>query len=516
MESKSPSQAPNGSVGAGARPADPPPRNGDRRLPQSGAERVAGAVAPPPSKPTENNWESLRQRYHRYSEDASRTARQAYDSIGRGLRSRSAAVVQQATGRPLGLRQLRALEPAREPAAGPQDEPEPGYAVVVLERDDSLPAICGKLDAAKLPRVAVLVPRGNIELSTEVGVRLLLRHADWAGKEIVLVTRRPSIRQMAHAEGLRYVGSLQRLPFARRTRSLLGGLELPVPAISTVAWLAGGFATLAIIAFVLLWYLPSATVTLYPPTAQVSQEQSLSLDPIANRVDAVNDVVPGDRRSVSVTRTVMIPATGSANVEQTAGDPVTVPAVSDADLKTAQDLAAAALTDQALQELNGRDGGAWMYFPQTAKVDVQSVDPRRKVGAATSFLEVRYMGTVSILGAKQSDVRDLILPSLRGKVAAGKQVIDSSEQLTVEKGGPYDVTVDRLPLVMRLDAATSNQVDVAKIQQALRGKNKRQALEYAAQAVEGVREPGLHLSPGWVPWLPHFTGRLHVDLAARG
>ncbi len=522
MESNSPPRIPNGSVGVDGHSPDPPLANGDGQPKPDGKAAVEPAPhRPEPLNAAENVWRRLRQRYAPQSDGANLQSMGLAEAAWRRVREQTAPLIQQATGRPLSPAEVsRSLRSGDLPQSTPlkiADDRDAGYSTVLVARDDPLPTICGKLDAAALPEVAVVVPRGNTELSTAVGMRLLMRHADWAGKEIVLVTRRQTLRQLAHAEGLRYVGSPQRLPFGRRSRTqtLIPGLDLPVPAASTIAWLAGAGIALLIAVIAIFWFLPSATITLFPTTTPISQEESLQLDPLANHVDTVNDVVPADRRSITVTRTVFLPVTGSASVEQTSGDPVDVPAVADADVKAAQDLANAALTDQAVQDFQHRDGDAWEYFPQTAKVDVQSVDPAQKTGAASPFLQVTYRGSVSMLAAKQSDLRALLLSNLRTKVPAGRQVIDSSERLTVEKSGPYDVPGDRLPLLLRLDAATASHVDMGKIEHALRGKSKRAAVEYAAKAIDGVHAPALKLSPGWMPWLPRFAGRVHVELSAQ-
>jgi hypothetical protein len=388
---------------------------------------------------------------------------------------------------------------------------------VVVDRDDTLPTICGKLDAAPLPEAAVIVPHGNAELSTAVGMRLLMRHAQWSGKTVVLVTRRQAIRQVAHAEGQRYVGSDRQVRFSRRrSAAIFGGVDLPIPNTSSVAWLLGIGLVVLIVAAAVFWYLPSATVTLFPPTKPISAEQSIQIDPVANRVNQQDGIAPADRRSVFVRRSIVLPATGSASVQQVSGDPVVEPAVSDADIQSAKNLAGAALTDQAVQDLGRTDGDGWIFFPQTANVDVKSVDVQEKSGAATPFFPVTYTGTVSILGAKQSDLQNLLTPHLREQVHAGDQVVDSSMQLTVERSGPLDKNVDRLPMLVRLDAATTAQLDAAKIQRTLRGKRKHDALALAAGAIDAVRPPALKLSPGWAPWLPRLSSRIHVELSSGG
>ena len=50
-------------------------------------------------------------------------------------------------------------------AQKPEARNELGFSSIVLERDDSLAAICGKLDAARSRNVAIIASRGNDELA---------------------------------------------------------------------------------------------------------------------------------------------------------------------------------------------------------------------------------------------------------------------------------------------------------------------------------------------------------------
>src|SRR5690242_7213347 len=61
-----------------------------------------------------------------------------------------------------------------------------GYASIIVERNDSLATVCGKLDTTRLSQVAIVIPRGNAELSRPIGMRLLMRHAELTGKDIIL------------------------------------------------------------------------------------------------------------------------------------------------------------------------------------------------------------------------------------------------------------------------------------------------------------------------------------------
>ena len=89
-------------------------------------------------------------------------------------------------------------------------------------------------------------------------------------------------------------------------------------------------------------------------------------------------------------------------VEQTSGSPRSVPSVADGDLDAARNFAVAALSDEAEHELTRRYGSDWMFFPETADVQVSEVKTAQKAGASTALLEVTYRGNVSMLGTRSS------------------------------------------------------------------------------------------------------------------
>lgn len=189
------------------------------------------------------------------------------------------------------------------------------FATVAIERADDLPDIFGKIDTAASPRVALLVRRGNRELSTPLGMRRLVRHLERSGRDVVLVTRSRVLRARAREEGLSVVSSVKRVNFSGRPHGLqLGWIVVRPPALGTLLTLLLLTATTLLGGAALFWYLPSARVTLYVPAETLSEVVELTADTRASEVNVARAVVPAQRREVRLTRTLVGPATGSTMV----------------------------------------------------------------------------------------------------------------------------------------------------------------------------------------------------------
>jgi hypothetical protein len=189
------------------------------------------------------------------------------------------------------------------------------FATVLIERVDDLPDIFGKIDTAASPRVALLVPRGNRELSTPLGMRRLLRHVERSGRDLVLVTRSRVLRVRAREEGLPAVSSLTRVSFSGRSRGLqLGWITLRPPAAGTLLALLLVAVTALLGGAMLFWYLPTARVTVYLPAETLDDVVEVTADTRATQVNGARAVVPAQRREVTLTRTLVGPATDSTLV----------------------------------------------------------------------------------------------------------------------------------------------------------------------------------------------------------
>lgn len=196
----------------------------------------------------------------------------------------------------------------------PQHEPEhEGYAAVAIDRGDDLASVFGKIDAADSPRIALVAPRGNRELSRQLGMRRLQRHLDLTGKDLILVTRSRGLRVRAREEGVPSATSLKRIDFDQPDRGLqLGWLTLRLPSIGALISLALFVAAVALGAIVLFWYVPTATVTVYVPTETIGDTVDLLLDAKAGEVNAEKGIVPAHRRELVVKRSIPGRATGVA------------------------------------------------------------------------------------------------------------------------------------------------------------------------------------------------------------
>lgn len=391
------------------------------------------------------------------------------------------------------------------------------YSTIIVERDDSLGTICGKLDTTRMAQVAALIPHGNHELGRPLGVRRLMRHAELSGKDLILVTRNLSVRQRARVEGQPVTGRLRRVRFDRLSpRGLqLGGLDLALPGLGTVAGLLA-FAAFLVAAFIaVFWYLPVATVTIVPRSTLATKAQTVTIDSQSTHVDLKSFDVPAVRRQVDVTRTLYVPATGATNVKQANGQLLPVPAIAAKDLKFAQDLADAALTEQGLTDLRTRYGTIETLFPESAQVQVLSVDPKQKAGDAASFLEVTVRGSVSMLAASNDDLHSVFTTLLRSGVPSNQMFVDSSFQLSVLAAGPYDKGTDKLPANVQAQVHVTRALDEPALTHQIEGESKRDAANTLDSALAPIQHPIVKLSPSWAPWVPRVQKHIHLDLRAQ-
>ncbi len=217
---------------------------------------------------------------------------------------------------------------------------EEGLASVVLvEPRDDVAAICGRVDTAPTFAVVVHAPKGNRQLSTELGIRRLARHAEDSGKVVAIATRNGTLRSRAR---------MARIPVARRPEGVRwdsagrrsvgfgrGRLYLPAMggAIQVVVLLAvaAGFVALA------TTVAPSADVEAMPPTETLTRTVQVTASPGRKDADFAKRELPA--RTVTDTQrvTLAVPTTGKVmvgtvparvgvSITNPGAAPVTVPA----------------------------------------------------------------------------------------------------------------------------------------------------------------------------------------------
>ena len=208
-------------------------------------------------------------------------------------------------------------EPDSEARYGEDARPAESLASVVLvERSEDIAAICGRVDGAPTWAVVIHAPDGNRQLSTELGMRRLVRHGEEAGKVVAIATRSSSLASRARQVGV---------PVSRRPESVrwdaggrhvvgLGRWSLATPAV-------GRYVQLVVIAAVgllalglVLTMAPSAKIVAYPPTETVSSVVTITASEDFTEVDLETLEVPASRVTGEQVITLAMAPTGTTEV----------------------------------------------------------------------------------------------------------------------------------------------------------------------------------------------------------
>ncbi len=201
--------------------------------------------------------------------------------------------------------------------AAPATEPADSLASVILvDRTEDLAAICGRLDTAPTWAVVLHAPDGNRQLSTELGMRRLVRHAEETGRVLAIATRSRPLAARARQAGL---------PVARRPHQVrwdaggrhvlrLGRVSLVLPAIGRFIQVGviAGVAGLAL--FLALAMAPSGTIVAYPPSETLAESLSVTVSRTATAPDFESRTLPAVTVSARRSYTLAIPTTGTVMV----------------------------------------------------------------------------------------------------------------------------------------------------------------------------------------------------------
>lgn len=391
------------------------------------------------------------------------------------------------------------------------------FAAAVIHREDSLTAIFGKIDAADSPRVALVAPRGNRELSKALGMRRLRRHVDITGKDVMLVTRTGSLKGRAREVGLAAVSTVRAVDFERYGRGgvRVGGVTVPLPGLGLFLRLTAFAVAIAALASVILLYLPQATVQVFPLIQNNSVTSAITLSNDATTVNALSGEVPAHRRSLVISRTIPFPVTGQATVKGPDGANQTIAAPSDDDIKRATAFAQQVLMEEGQKALQDKYKTETL-FQQSATVSSFDTKTNVKAGEPAALLTVDASGQVAMLSADNDSLQVVLKQALLGKVDATQMFVAETFTATTISAGNFDKNNNRLQVRVKLTEGTTRSFSVKKLTEAMAGKGQREAQQAVVERVDQVQPAKIKLEPGWAPWLPRFTSRINVELHQPG
>ena len=100
--------------------------------------------------------------------------------------------------------------------------------------------------------------------------------------------------------------------------------RIPMPAVKGILPIGAAFVLLIAIGGLSYWTLPKATVTIYELPMEFTESLTVTVDPDAQTIDALNHVIPGSAQSKSVSGEKTIAVTGKKKVGDPAKGTVTI------------------------------------------------------------------------------------------------------------------------------------------------------------------------------------------------
>lgn len=184
------------------------------------------------------------------------------------------------------------------------------FASVQVDREDDLSTVFGKLHTATSPRVALVAHGGNRELEqSKLSLRRLKRYSEQTGKDMVLVSRRWTLRAKARREGVRTAYMTRGIRWGRRRR-----VGVSIPGLGSLTRLVVGLGVIFAILLGAYLIIPSATIKIRPTITPISKpvQATVSLD--VEEPDFETGELPADRLKVSVPFKIAVPVTGEGDV----------------------------------------------------------------------------------------------------------------------------------------------------------------------------------------------------------
>ena len=164
-----------------------------------------------------------------------------------------------------------------QPGFTPAQSTDGLASVILIDRRDDLAAICGRIDTAPTYAVVVHAPDGNRQLSTQLGMRRLVRHAEESGRIVAIATASRGLAGRARGANIAVARQpeLIRWDSAGRRVARLGPFSLLVPSAGRYLrlFLIAALIASALVATVTVG--PSADVTVSPPVTRLEERVTL-------------------------------------------------------------------------------------------------------------------------------------------------------------------------------------------------------------------------------------------------
>ncbi len=384
--------------------------------------------------------------------------------------------------------------------------PPKGGEVVRLDPRDDLGSVRVRLEQTTRSPVYLVVPPGLPCLRSELGIRLLYRQARALGRELIIVSRDPAIRELAQENGFRVRRSLLSeggppdapmplpelaLAVARKLAGdLVGILQFELPRW----WLLISVGLLGL-AFLLL-YLPQARVTVTPRGQVVEATVNITARRDATAVDPDKAIIPA--------RVITAETDLEQTVRVTAGQPVMVQ-----DRERARTAVVDRAREQAMAILWQVKAPNDQIFPQTIRVTVTSEDFDRRLGEQAPTLTLKARVRIEALAFDGQQANQVVRTALARQVPAGQQL---GKQVETRPGGMVATDENTVVFEMFARGVAFEQVDPERIRSLVRGRPVGDATRLIAENFRLAEEPVVEVYGSLLGWLPAMGNRIQVEI----
>lgn len=199
---------------------------------------------------------------------------------------------------------------------GHSDDTSSLASVVVIDRREDVAGVCGRVDTAPTFAVVLHAPDGNRQLSTELGIRRLQRHAEESGKVIAIATANVALASRARQVGIPVSRRPEHVRWDAGGRRVLhiAGKNIKTPALGRYVQAVVILGVAVLFVALALTMAPSAKVTAFPPTETLSRVITITAVKDRDVIDFDQLLVPASQVENKQHFTLALKTTGKANV----------------------------------------------------------------------------------------------------------------------------------------------------------------------------------------------------------